>query len=181
MKKQKRVLLHVLVAFIFAAGIISAASQTVRADDPEFDSITKHLKLHYNAKRIHIPFLGLANFFVHIIKPAGVKSFKVAIFEGLNFTSGNADTELGQVMRSALSADWQPVVRANADLISYFPATARWQGLVTRAYWPSRKRRVCQAFLFSFRHNPRLAHPTFSNDAKHPETHSLLRLRDRVD
>jgi hypothetical protein len=112
MKKQKRVLLHVLVSFIFAASIFSIASQTVRADDPEFEAITNHLKLLYNAKRIHIPFLGLANFFVHIIKPAGVKSFKVAIFEDLNFTPGNTDSELGQVMRNALSADWQPVVRA---------------------------------------------------------------------
>ena len=114
MKKQKRVLLHMLVAFIFAASIISVASQTARADDPEFDAITQHLKLHYNAKRIHIPFLGLANFFVKIIKPAGVKSFKVAIFEDLNFTPGNADSELGQVMRNALSTDWQSVVRARS-------------------------------------------------------------------
>lgn len=79
MTKQKRVLMHALVAFIFAAAMLSAASQTARADDPEFDAIAKHLKLRYNAKRIHIPFLGLANFFVKIIKPAGVKSFKVAI------------------------------------------------------------------------------------------------------
>ncbi|HEX8887685.1 MAG TPA: hypothetical protein VF779_00810 [Pyrinomonadaceae bacterium] len=112
MKKQKRVLLHALVAFIFAAGVMTTASQTVRADDPEFDAIAKHLKLHYNAKRIHIPFLGLANFFVKIIKPAGVKSFKVAVFQDLNFTTSSNDTELGQVMRNALSADWQPVVRA---------------------------------------------------------------------
>jgi hypothetical protein len=112
MKKQKRVLLHALVALIFAAGVITTASQTARADDPEFEAITRHLKLHYNAKRIHIPFLGLANFFVKMIKPAGVKSFKVAVFQDLNFTAGSNDTELGQVMRNALSADWQPVVRA---------------------------------------------------------------------
>jgi hypothetical protein len=114
MTKQKRVLLHTLVAFVFAAAMLSAASQTARADDPEFDAITKHLKLRYNAKRVHIPFLGLANFFVHIIRPAGVKSFKVAIFEDLNFTSGNAESELGLVMRNALSADWQPMVRVRS-------------------------------------------------------------------
>lgn len=114
MKKQKKVLLHALVAFIFAAVMLSAASQTARAGDPEFDAITSHLKLHYKAKRIHIPFLGLANFFVHIIKPAGVKGFKVAIFEDLNFTEGNADTGLGLVLRNALSKDWQPTVRARS-------------------------------------------------------------------
>ena len=113
MTKQKRFLLHSLVAFIFAAGLLSA-SQTARADDPEFDAITNHLKLRYNAKRVHIPFLGLANFFVHIIRPAGVKSFKVAIFEDLNFTSTEANSELGLVMRNALSADWQPMVRVRS-------------------------------------------------------------------
>src|SRR3982751_485447 len=105
MTKHKRAFLHTLVAFIFAAAVLSAASQTARANDPEFDAITNHLKLHYNAKRVHIPFLGLANFFVKIIKPAGVKSFKVAIFQDLNFVSSETGSELGLVMGGALSAE----------------------------------------------------------------------------
>lgn len=112
MTKQKRCLLqHALVAFICAVALLSVASQTARAEDPEFDAITQHLKLRYNAKRVHIPFLGLANFFVKIVRPAGVKSFKVAIFEDLNFTSEGPDSELSLVMRNALSPDWQPLVR----------------------------------------------------------------------
>jgi hypothetical protein len=114
MMKLKRVLLHALVAFIFAAALLSAASQTARAEDHEFDAITQHLKLHYHAKRVHIPFLGFANFFVKIIRPAGVKSFKVAIFENLNFTSEGPDSGLSLVMRNALSADWQPLVHVRS-------------------------------------------------------------------
>jgi hypothetical protein len=114
MTKYKKPFIHTLVAFVITAAMFSAAAQTARADDPEFDAIARHLKLHYNAKRVHIPFLGLANFFVKIVKPAGVKNFKVAIFENLNCTPGQVDTELSAVMRSALKADWQPLVRVRS-------------------------------------------------------------------
>ena len=112
---QKRVFKHSLAVFILAATALFVAPQTARADDPEFDAITKHLKLHYNARRVHIPFLGLANFFVKIVHPAGVKSFKVAVFEKLNFApERETGSGLALVMRSALSADWQPMVRASS-------------------------------------------------------------------
>jgi len=114
MIKHKKLFIHTLVALVITAAIFNAAAQTARADDSEFDAIAKHLKSHYNARRVHIPFMGLAHFFVHVVKPAGVKSFKVAIFDNLNFTPGKADTELNTVMRSALSADWQPLARVRS-------------------------------------------------------------------
>jgi hypothetical protein len=114
MTKHRKPLVHTLVAFVIAATLVVTTAQTARADDPEFDAITKHLKLVYQAKRISIPFLGLANFFVKIVRPAGVKSFKVAIFENLNFTGGQTDAGLGAVMRSALSPEWQPLVRVRS-------------------------------------------------------------------
>jgi hypothetical protein len=114
MTKHRKPIIHALVALIITATLVAGLPQTARADDPEFDAITKHLKLHYNAKRISIPFLGLAKFFVRIVRPAGVKSFKVAIFENLNFAAGQPDTELGLVMRGALSPEWQPLVRTRS-------------------------------------------------------------------
>ena len=114
MIKHRKLFIHTLVAIVITTTMLVAVPQTARADDPEFDAITKHLKLFYNAKRVSIPFLGLANFFVKIVRPAGVKSFKVAIFEDLNFTDGKTDTELGKVMRSALSPEWQPLVRTRS-------------------------------------------------------------------
>ncbi|HKC64742.1 MAG TPA: hypothetical protein VKB86_13960 [Pyrinomonadaceae bacterium] len=114
MTNYKRLFKHSLAAFILAATALFVAPQTACASDPEFDAITNHLKLHYNARRVHIPFLGLANFFVHVVHPAGVKSFKVAVFENLNFTADKPDSGLSQVMRSALSTDWQPMVRASS-------------------------------------------------------------------
>lgn len=114
MTKYRKLFIHALVALLITTASFSAAEQTAHASDPEFDAITKHLTLHYNARRVHIPFLGLANFFVKIVRPAGVKSFKVAIFQNLNFAPGTAGSELGLVMRTALSTDWQPLVRVRS-------------------------------------------------------------------
>ena len=113
--QHRRLYTHSLVALVVTVTLISAAAPAARAEDPEFDAITRHLKQHYNAKRISIPFLGLANFFVKIIRPAGVKSFKVAIFEDLNFGSGQGGSVgLNAVMRTALSPEWQPLVRVRS-------------------------------------------------------------------
>jgi Domain of unknown function (DUF4252) len=115
MTNLRRVSARALAALVITATLLfSAATPAARADDPEFDAITKHLKLHYKAKRVSIPFLGLANFFVKIVRPAGVKSFKVAIFENLNFAPGTADAGLAAVMRNALSPEWQPLVRVRS-------------------------------------------------------------------
>ncbi len=114
MTKHRKPLIHTLVALVIMATILFSIPQTARADDPEFDAITKHLKVRYNAKRISIPFLGLARFFVRVVRPAGVKNFKVAIFEGLNFSEGQTDTGLSLVMRGALSPEWQPLIRTRS-------------------------------------------------------------------
>ncbi|HEY0377031.1 MAG TPA: hypothetical protein VGC87_08745 [Pyrinomonadaceae bacterium] len=103
-----------LAALVIAAALVSAAAPVARADDPEFDAITSHLKSHFHAHRVSIPFLGLANFFVHVVRPAGVKSFKVAIFEDLNFAPGQSGSGFNAVMRDALSPEWQPLIRVRS-------------------------------------------------------------------
>ena len=113
--KHSRRHTHALAALVITATLVSVAAPAARADDPEFDAITSHLKSHFNARRISIPFLGLANFFVRVVRPAGVKSFKVAIFEDLNFAPGqNLTSGFNAVMRSALSPEWQPLVRVRS-------------------------------------------------------------------
>jgi hypothetical protein len=114
MTKHRQILARALVSLVIAATLVAASPQTARADDVDFDAITNHIKHYYNAKRVSIPFLGLARFFVKIVRPAGVKSFKVAIFENLSFTEGKTDEGLGLVMRKALSAEWQPLVRVRS-------------------------------------------------------------------
>lgn len=107
MTKNKRYFICVLALAVALSGLCS----TAYAKDPEFDAIAKHLKTQYRAKRRKIPFMGLAKFAVQIIRPAGVKSIKVAIFEELSHAPAAGNNELNALMRSALSPEWLPLVR----------------------------------------------------------------------
>lgn len=113
-KNRRRLSVDAALAIAIMTTLLLTSARTVRANDPEFDAITRHLKVHYNARRVSIPFLGLASFVVSIVKPAGVQSVKVAIFEDLNIAPANAYSELATVMHDALSPEWQPLVRARS-------------------------------------------------------------------
>jgi len=110
MTKQKRWLIYVLLLATF----LSFSVADVRADDRAFKAISTHLKTRYKAKRKGIPFLGLANFAVKLIRPAGVKSIKVAIFEDIDQPGNTNYAELNAVIRQALDNEWQPLVRVSS-------------------------------------------------------------------
>ena len=124
MTRRKRYFVYVLALTV----ALSFGYATARAKDPEFDAITKHLKAQYKAKRRKIPFMGLANFAIKIIRPAGVKSVKVAIFEELNHVPGAGSNELNAVMRSALSPEWLPLVRIRSRNGEQMHVYAREEG-----------------------------------------------------
>ncbi|HYE74769.1 MAG TPA: VWA domain-containing protein, partial [Blastocatellia bacterium] len=63
-------------------------------------------------KRTRIPFLGLAGFIVKIVRPAGVKGFKLAVFEDQNFSGAADDKTFESVMNRALGDKWQPMIRS---------------------------------------------------------------------
>jgi hypothetical protein len=107
MMKLKRWPIYVLLL----AALLSFPITSARAEDRAFKAISTHLKTRYKAKRKGIPFLGLATFAVKLIRPAGVKSIKVAIFEELDDTGNINHAELNAVIRDALDQDWQPLVR----------------------------------------------------------------------
>lgn len=107
MTKRTRYFLYVLALVV----ALSGGGATTQAKDREFDAITRHLKTEYKAKRRKIPFMGLARFAVKIIRPAGVKSIKVAIFEELNHAPAAGNNALNALLRSSLSPEWLPLVR----------------------------------------------------------------------
>lgn len=107
MRSLKRVSIHALILL----AVLSISYSTAAAQNNNgFDAIAKHLKTRYQAKKRSIPFFGLAKFAVRIIKPAGVKSIDVSLFEDLKNTNELPDNELSSLMRNALSAEWQPLV-----------------------------------------------------------------------
>lgn len=106
MRRPGKLFIHAL----FLLAIFSITSATAAAQNSKrsgFDAIVKHLKTRYQAKKKGIPLFGLAKFAVRIIKPAGVKSISISLFQELKNTNGLPDRELSGMMRSALSEDWQ--------------------------------------------------------------------------
>ncbi len=107
---RKRVFGQLLVLALVCA----TAHTTALASGDDFKMIVKTIESRYNAKRKKIPFLGLANFLVKIVKPAGVKDFKLAIFEDQDFSPGPQDFEFESTVRRSLSKKWQPTVRSTS-------------------------------------------------------------------
>ena len=100
-----------LAAVIF----ISLAASSVSAGDHSFSSVVSHIKSNYRAKQQG--FFGammLARFAVKVVRPAGVKNFKVAYLRNLDFTDRPGKTEFQADARNLISNEWQPLVQYNS-------------------------------------------------------------------
>ncbi len=110
MRKEKYVLSSVLFFLAFAFAITP-----VEAKKPsEYEAIVSHLKTRYKAKKVKIPFLWVARFAVSMVRPAGVKSFSVTLFEDLKFSRENVDSEMTHALRNTFGPEWSPVFRARS-------------------------------------------------------------------
>jgi VWFA-related protein len=87
-------------------------STQLEALGDDFGMIVGNVEKHYKAKKKKIPFLGLAGLAVKIVRPAGVKSFKLAVFEDQDFAPGQRDQAFGQAVSKSLNSKWKPMVRS---------------------------------------------------------------------
>lgn len=108
MRRHRRFLITALL--LLAALSVSYSTASAQKSSNGFEAIAKHLKTRYQARKKSIPFMGLAKFAVRLVKPAGVKSISVSIFENLQGTGELLGAELNGVMRNALSPEWLPLV-----------------------------------------------------------------------
>src|SRR5499426_4032934 len=99
---------------LLLAALMLAPALTTMAKPKGFKAIVKHIESHYGAKRKRIPFIGVANFAVKFVHPAGVKGFKVAIFEDQDFSSRPQATPFASVMREAYTQEWQPLLQTRS-------------------------------------------------------------------
>ena len=111
MTGRKRLFCQLLIASV----MMCAVHATVLAAD-DFSLIVKNIESRYNAKRKKIPFLWVAGFLVKIVKPAGVKSFKFAIFEDQDFEPGPRDDAFETSVSKSLSRKWQPMLKSRSRL-----------------------------------------------------------------
>ena len=97
-------------ALLFLAFSFSApAAQATKPGGSEYDAIVSHLKSKYRAKKVHIPFMFLARFAVKVVKPAGVKSFNITLFNDLKFSKETLDLEMQEAMRRSFGPEWSSV------------------------------------------------------------------------
>lgn len=89
---------------------VLCAPAPARADD--FDAVVRNVRAACGGRKVRIPFLGLAGFATKLVRPAGVKSFKLAIFEDLTRT-GDA-SGLGAAIGQSLGPEWRPLVRVRS-------------------------------------------------------------------
>ena len=99
-----------LLLFVFSFSAWAATP----AKPGEYKSIVRHLKTKYRAKKVKIPFMWLARFAVGVVRPAGVKSFSITVFEDLKFSRETVDKEMQAVMRNSFTAEWSPIFRARS-------------------------------------------------------------------
>ena len=109
MTTQKRFLTRLFVV----VALVSLAPVVALGGDESFNSIVKHIKSNYNAKQQG--FFGammLARFAVKIIKPAGVKNFKMTLLRDLDYSHAPApeDGHFHSFIRSKIDPQWVPLV-----------------------------------------------------------------------
>lgn len=77
----------------------------------EYDAVCDYIEDRYQGKKEKIPFMWFARLAVGIVRPAGVKSFKVTIYKKLQFSQQTVHNEMAGVMKNAFSTDWSPILR----------------------------------------------------------------------
>ena len=105
---------RILITLTFLALAFTIIVPNAAAKGNEFDAVCDHLETKYQAKKVKIPFMWLARFAVGVVRPAGVKSFKVTIFKNLQFSPESLNDEMKLVMRDAFSDEWSPILRVHS-------------------------------------------------------------------
>ena len=104
----------ILISMTFLLLVFAFTVPTADAKPNEYKAIVKHLKTKYRAKKVKIPLLWLARFAVSVVRPAGVKSFSITIFEDLKFSRETLDAEMQSAMRNSFGAPWSPILRVRS-------------------------------------------------------------------
>jgi hypothetical protein len=63
--------------------VFLALSSAAWSADWEFDRVVNAIEHQYGVRHTHVPLMGVANFFVKVVRPGGATGFKLAVFENL--------------------------------------------------------------------------------------------------
>ena len=89
----------------FAAALLLLAALPMYAD---FNAIASAIESHRGVHRVWVPGLGLARFFVWMIRPEGVHDFQLVTFEG----AGRLDPrELHDILAAKIDPGFSPLAK----------------------------------------------------------------------
>lgn len=105
---------RLLTRLSITVALLTLAPAASLAGDESFSSVVKHIKSNYHAKQQG--FLGammLARFAVKVIKPAGVKNFKVVILRDLDYSEAPSprNGQFHAFIQSKIDPMWTPLVQ----------------------------------------------------------------------
>ena len=103
-----------LTRLSITVALVTLAPATSLAGDESFSSVVKHIKSSYHAKQQG--FFGammLARFAVKIIKPAGVKNFKLVLLRDLDYSEAPSPKpdRFYSFIESKIDPRWTPLVQ----------------------------------------------------------------------
>jgi len=104
---------------LIVAALLSLAPPIASASDRSFSSVVKHLKSNYRAKgKSTFGLVNFARFAVKLIRPAGVKNFKVAMLSDLQYQEHPAPgtIEFHSFIRNTVNPLWKPLFQYNGRL-----------------------------------------------------------------
>jgi hypothetical protein len=112
MSKPNKLLAHIVIALVLVAIASANVFADKKADDKSYSSVIKYLKSNYKARgQGTFGMVTLARFLVKVIKPAGVKNFKLSMLRDLQMTNKRVDEDLGTFIRTNVHTDWQPLTQ----------------------------------------------------------------------
>lgn len=94
---------------------VTVAAPGAWAKPSEYDLLVRHLKTTYKAKKVRIPVMWLARAVVSVVRPAGVKSFSVTLFQDLKFSRETLDKEMQAAMKKTYTGEWSSILRARTE------------------------------------------------------------------
>src|SRR5580765_557088 len=113
MTTSKRILARLLITAILISVAPVAASAGSNGDQ-SFSSVVKHMKSNYCARQQgFLGFVSFARFLVKVIRPAGVKNFKVTMLTDLDYSrAARPETpEFHTALQDRIQAMWSPLVQ----------------------------------------------------------------------
>ncbi|HSF24432.1 MAG TPA: hypothetical protein VLE20_09415 [Blastocatellia bacterium] len=113
MTSSKRFLTRLVIVTVLISAVPVGASAGPDGDQ-SFSSVVKHIKSNYRAKQQgFLGFVNLARFVVKVIRPAGVKNFKVTMLRDLDYShAAKPETpEFHSAIEDKIQSMWSPLIR----------------------------------------------------------------------